>query len=277
MIKKILVAQDGSLNSKAALECALWLAEKFGAEVTGLYVVDKAAMEGPFLHDLSGSLGFEPFLNFSVTMKESLEATGKAVLDTFSKRCEEAGVASSTELAFGVVVGEISERANVADLLVVGKRGVNAKFEYGMLGSVTEGLIRRSPRPVIIVSEEFIPPSKPLLAYDGSEFAAKTMRSAAEFSKTLSLPLTVLSVGTVAETDAFLGEARDYLKPYSVETDFVALKGDGPEEIEKYYNDNDHDLLFMGPSHHSRLVSMVLGSTTEHVMRAVRGPFFLER
>ncbi|MFQ5465844.1 MAG: hypothetical protein ACE5EI_07950 [Thermodesulfobacteriota bacterium] len=33
----------------------------------------------------------------------------------------------------------------------------------------------------------------------------------------------------------------------------------------------------MGTSHHSRFVEMVLGSTTEHVVRSVRGPFFLER
>jgi len=33
----------------------------------------------------------------------------------------------------------------------------------------------------------------------------------------------------------------------------------------------------MGVTHHSRIAQMVLGSTTEHVMRRVGGPFFLER
>ena len=277
MIKKILIAQDGSPNSKAALECGLWFAEKFDAELTGIYVVDSAALEGPFLHDVSGSLGFEPFLNFSAKMKESLEATGKAVLDTFSKRSAEAGARSSTELAYGVVVRELSERAKLFDVIIVGRRGINAKFEYGLLGSVTEGVIRRSPSPVLIVPEEFKVPEKLLLAYDGSDHASSTMRSAAEVARTLSLPLTVLTVGEVKDADRHLADASDYLKPYGVEAEFVSVKGDDPVVIEEYYKDGGFDLLFMGTTHHSRVVEMVVGSTTEYVMRAVDGPFFLHK
>ena len=58
---------------------------------------------------------------------------------------------------------------------------------------------------------------------------------------------------------------------------FAQLTGDPPTSIERYYRENGHDLLFMGTSHHSRIFEMVLGSTTEFVMRSVNGPFFLER
>ena len=64
MFKNILIPQDGSNHSRTALAYGIWLARKFDAKVIGLYVVDVVVMEGPFLHDLSGSLGFEPFLNF---------------------------------------------------------------------------------------------------------------------------------------------------------------------------------------------------------------------
>jgi len=277
MIKNILVPQDGSAYAKAALDYSLWLARKFGASLTGLHVVDIVSLEGPFLHDLSGSLGFEPFLNFSTRMREALEARGKTILTTFEEACRDIGAGCETKISFGIVANEICDLAKIADLVVVGRRGVNAQFDYGLLGSTTEAVLRRSPKPVLVVPETFKEPKKPLLAYDGSPNASKAMHSAAEWAKTLDLPLTVIAASASGEEDGLLEEARQYLKPYGIEAGFKSLKGDAPIVIESYYKDNGHDLLFMGTSHHSRLVEMVLGSTTEHVMRTVHGPFFLER
>lgn len=277
MIKNILVAQDGSAYGKAALDYSMWLAKKFGAGLTGLHVVDIVSLEGPFLHDLSGSLGFEPFLNFSTRMREALEARGKTILSTFEEACRDNKAECETKISFGIVAGEICDRAKVADLVVLGRRGVNARFEYGLLGSTTEAVLRRSPKPVLVVPEKFTEPKSPLLAYDGSPNASKAMHSAAEWAKTLNLPLTVVTASATGEEDDLLEEARQYLKPYGIETSFKSLKGDAPIVIEAYYKDKGHDLLFMGTSHHSRIVEMVLGSTTEHVMRTVAGPFFLER
>jgi nucleotide-binding universal stress UspA family protein len=264
LIKKILVPQDGSPNAWAALECGIWLAGKFDSDLVGLNVVDIVALEGPFLHDVSGSLGFEPFLNFSTKMKEALEANGRSVLNNFTEECRKVGIRCETHLAFGIVVNEICEKARLADLVVMGRRGVHARFE-------------KSQGPVLIVPERFKVPSRPLLAFDGSANATKTMHSAAEFSKTLALPLTVLTVTKKKEGKAILKDAEDYLRPYGIEAKFLSIEDETPVGIEKFYEENNHDLLFMGVSRHSRVVEMVLGSTTEHVMRAVEGPFFLER
>ncbi|MBZ0220951.1 MAG: universal stress protein [Candidatus Methylomirabilis sp.] len=277
MIKTILVPQDGSVYGKSALDYSMWLSSRFGAGLVGINVVDVVSLEGPFLHDISGSLGFEPFLNFSTRMREALEARGKTILSAFEDACKENGTACESQITFGVVANEIIDKAKVADLVVIGRRGVNARFEYGLLGSTTESVLRRSPKPVLIVPERFTEPKKPLLAYDGSPNASRAMHSAAEWAKTLDLSLTVLTVSSSEEEDPILNDARTYLKPYGIQASFVHRKGDPPIVIENYYKDNGHDLLFMGTSHHSRLVEMVLGSTTEHVMRTVPGPFFLER
>jgi len=277
MIKKILVPQDGSAYGKSGLDWSLWLAKKLGASLIGLHVVDIVALEGPFLHDISGSLGFEPFLNFSSKMKEVLEERGETILKSFEEACDKAGVSMEKQLSVGVVSGEICEKAKVADLVVMGRRGVNARFDYELQGSTTESVLRKSPKPVLVVPENFIEPKNPLLAYDGSPNASRAMHSAAELSKTLGLPLTVLTVSVSGDQTALLKDAEDYLKPYGLNTKFVALSGDPPTSIEKYYRENKHDLLFMGTSHHSRIFEMVLGSTTEFVMRSVNGPFFLER
>lgn len=277
MIKKILIPQDGSAYGKSALDYSLWLSKKFGAALVGVHVVDVVSLEGPFLHDISGSLGFEPFLNFSTKMREALESRGKTILNSFEEACVSTGAQCESQISFGIVPNEICDKAKLADIVIMGRRGVNAQFEYGLLGSTTESVLRRSPKPVLIVPDEFREPKSPLLAYDGSQNASRAMHSAAEWAKTLDLPLTVLTVSTTGEEDSLLNDAKSYLKPYGLQTSFAHKKGDPPIEIEKYYKENGHDLLFMGTSHHSRLVEMVLGSTTEHVMRMVEGPFFLER
>lgn len=277
MFKNILVPQDGSKHSRAALAYGLWLAKKFDAKVIGLYVVDVVAMEGPFLHDLSGSLGFEPFLNFSTKMREILESKGQGILKEFAETCQREKVAYDSIQDFGIVTNAICERAKTADIIIMGRRGINIRFEYGLLGSTTEGVIRKSPKPVIIVPDEYRELKKPLLAYDGSFTASRAMHSAAEFVKALKLPLSVLTVSKDKNGETLLNEAKEYLKPYNILPQFISIKGDALQEIVRYYKENNHDLLFMGATSHSRIVEMVLGSTTEYVMRSVNGPIFLER
>lgn len=277
MFKNILIPQDGSKHSETALSYGILLAKKFGAKVVGLYVVDAVAMEGPFLHDLSGSLGFEPYLNFSTKMQEILESNGDAILKVFRETCEKEDVRNAGIQESGIVANTICEKAKTTDIIIMGRRGINIQFDYGLFGSTTEGVIRKSTKPVIIVSEEYSELSRPLLAYDGGVSSSRAMHSAAEFAKTLSLPLTVLTVTREKDNGQILKGAQEYLKAYDIITNFIPIQGDAPNEIVRYCKENNHDILFMGVGSHSRIFELVIGSTAEYVMRNVACPLFLER
>src|SRR5882724_3341008 len=134
MIKTILVALDGSEHANAAVEYALWLAERLRATVTGLHVLDIVSVEGSFLHDISGSLGFEPYLDFSAKMREALQERGRVLLDAFATRCAQRSIPCDTTLSMGIIANEICDQARVADLVVIGHRGVNEQFSTGLLG-----------------------------------------------------------------------------------------------------------------------------------------------
>ena len=260
------------------MRAAIWIAKRLGASVTGLNVIDSVSLDGSFFHDLSGALGFEPFMNYSAKLREFLEESAGGILDAFEERLKDEGVQSHRVIASGVVSGEICEKAKLADLLVMGRRGVNAEFEYGLMGSVVEAVVRSSHRPVLIIPEEFTPPKKPLIAFDGSESSSKALHSAAEFAVAFDLPLTVLAVSTGAEErDEILSAAAGYLKPYDLKVEYASIDGDPHDRIVGYVNTNGVDMVFIGSSHHSKVVSMVLGSTTEYVMRTLEIPFFIER
>src|SRR5437879_13267179 len=133
MIKTILVALDGSEHADAALQFALWLADRVRATVLGLHVIDVVSIEGSFLHDISGSLGFEPYLDFSAKMREALRERGRVLLETFTKRCAERGVPCDTKLATGIVDNEICNQARNEHLAVVRRDGETRLFYTGTL------------------------------------------------------------------------------------------------------------------------------------------------
>jgi nucleotide-binding universal stress UspA family protein len=277
MIKNILVPTDGSVHSSAALDAAIWLAVKFEAAIVGVHVVDIVALEGPFLHDLSASIGFEPSMNFSSKVKAALEEKGAGLLEEVKERCGKAGVACSTVMASGVVSSEICDKANSADIVVMGRRGANENFDNSMLGAVTEAVVRKASKHVLVVPREFNPPASMLLAYDGSASSSKALKAAAECTSTLSLPLTVISVAENPDTDSTLSDAEDYLKPYKIEVDFVQKSGDPHTEVEQYCKESGKDLLFIGTTHHGRVMAMVLGSTTEYLLRSFDGLVYIAR
>ena len=278
MIKSIIVGVDGSDHSRSAVKYACWLARQFDATVTGLHVVDIVSIEGSFSHDISGSLGFEPYLDFTSKMREALQERGGRILEEFSQSCQAADVRSDTALQIGIVPSEICDRARESDLVVVGNRGVNHRFSTGLLGGVTESITRQCSKPVLVTPLEFREPSSPLLAYDGSERASAAMHVAAEVCSQLTLPLAVLTVsGDVDHGERTLDQARRYLASYSLPVATHRIDGHAYEAIPSEISTHGYDLVFMGSHGHGRVMEFVLGSTTEYVLRNVPCPVFLNR
>jgi len=278
MIKNVLVPLDGSEHSKAALDYAIWVAQKFDGTLFGQHIIDTISLEGTFFHDISGSLGFEPYLDFSSKMREILDERGKMILDDFAARCEKSGVRFTTFLDMGLIANEICERAKLADLVVIGHRGVNEEFSTGLLGTTAETITRKCPRPIFVSTKQFTAIENPLLAYDGSQRASSAMESAAEFCTRLNLPLTVLTVAkeeSVARNN--LQQARAYLNSYAIDATYQSTRGHPEQKIIEQLVNLNHDLLFIGAYGHRRIIEMVLGSTTEYVLRNAPCPVFLNR
>lgn len=278
MIKNILIPLDGSEHSKAALDYAIWLAQGFDGMLIGQHVIDTVSLDGTFFHDVSGSMGFEPYLDLSTKMREIFDERGKLILENFREICAAKNVRARTFLDTGLIANEICERAKVADLVVIGHRGVNEGFTAGMLGSTAETIIRKCPRPIFVSTERFNSIANPLLAYDGSQRASSAMESAAEFCTVLKLPLTVLTIGREeAAAQAISQQAKAYLGSYAIEVKYDIASGYPEQKIIEYLVNLKYDLLFIGAHGHRRIIKMVLGSTTEYVLRNAPCPVFLNR
>jgi nucleotide-binding universal stress UspA family protein len=278
MIKRILVGIDTSEHSRTAQTYGFHLARRLRATLIGVHVVDIVSIEGSFFHDISASLGLEPYLDFSSKMREILDARGKAVLEDFAQAARRENLPAEIVLEMGVVPNQLCERAKAADLLMIGHRGVNERFSTGLLGSTTESVARKSPRPMLVSPIRFREITRALLAYDGSDRASRAMRAAAEFAATLDVPLVVITVARDLKLgERTLNQARSYLEPYSIRAEFKLVQGHAHEGIIGSLKEFDADLLFIGAYGHSRIIEMVLGSNTEYVLRNAPCPVFMSR
>jgi nucleotide-binding universal stress UspA family protein len=104
------------------------------------------------------------------------------------------------------------------------------------------------------------------------------MESAAEFCSQLHLPLTVLNISKEeGMADRVLQEARSYLESYELEVRYEIGKGYPEQKIVDYLTNFNYDLLFIGAYGHRRIIELVIGSTTEYVLRKSPCPVFLKR
>lgn len=282
MIKRILVPTDGSENSLTAADYAISIARLFNASIKGLFVKDVKVLTGPLIHDIGTSIGgMVPYGTFNQTIREMLESQADAALNLVEGKCSQAGATFSREIREGVVSHEIVKSADDCDLISMGRMGAHAAWRDVFLGTNVEFVVRQTHKPVLITPSEFKPFSRMLIAYDGSSFADKALRSGAEIAQAMKLPITVVCVadkkGEASET---LSKVKTFLGNYKLTVNTVAKEGiDHAKGIMELCNDEDEkfDILVMGAYGHSRLQEMILGSTTVRVMRSTNCPILLCR
>ncbi len=278
MIKSILIPTDGSTGSQTALDYGLYLASLFRAEITGLNVIDIRSLEGPFLSDISGSLGFTPFQNYFPKFQKILEDRGNVILDDFKNRCAEKSFHPKLKRMSGVIANVIADEAKRVDLVVIAQRGEHEQWSTGLLGSTTDSVVRKSPRPVLVTPSTFREIKSVLVAYDASIEANKALKTACEHFADKNIRFRVVFVTSDEEKSKKLtDEVNEFVSPYQVACEIKTLEGDAAKEILDYSEQTQTDLIVMGAFSHSRLRDLILGGTTAFIIRKASIPVLLER
>jgi nucleotide-binding universal stress UspA family protein len=140
VMKRILVAVDGSESSLKAARMAADVALRFGSKLTLCHVVPKLLLPP----DVYG-------LTIAEVEKEH-RAYADRLLETAVATLDEPGIDISTTVLYGSPAEAIAEEAAVADvgLVVIGSRGHGAVARM-FLGSVSDRIVHISPKPVLVV------------------------------------------------------------------------------------------------------------------------------
>ncbi len=281
----ILVCTDGSLYAPSVYAHAAWAAKQLDASVHVLHLLDPHH-EDPVKTDLSGSMGFNARHNLLEELVE-LEAAkarlatkrGEAILEDAEASLKDAGVESVVaDQKHGKLSDSIAGYESDADLVVLGKRGNNANFEKGHLGSNLERVIRSCQHPVLVAAREYKPMNTFTLAFDGGPSALKAVDYAISQPLLKGMRCYLLYVGSGSpKIESALAEASGKLKEASYEVVIEQRSGEPESVIENVVAQDHVDLLVMGAYGHSPIRQFIVGSTTTAMIRSVRIPVLLFR
>lgn len=148
-MKSILIATDGSPAATEALAVGLELAKDEGAAVTLFHAVPP--------DEIIVTRVPPP----SMVGRRELSVAADDVLADAAAMAQELGVPHTRVVADGYPVPEILAAADTADadMIVVGSRGLGV-LTGAVLGSVSQSVLKRSTRPVLVVRARTAPAKK---------------------------------------------------------------------------------------------------------------------
>jgi nucleotide-binding universal stress UspA family protein len=204
---------------------------------------------------------------------------GRAVLEDARAIVDQDGVTDiTTRLRHGDVVEAISEIEAEARVILVGKRGEAADFAKGHLGSNLERIVRAATKPVLVAARAFQPIRSVLVAYDGGRSAMQAVDHIARSPLFAELAVTVVTVGPEsAEVAKGLTDAKALLKAAGINADTRVLPGQPETELGKLVEAEGFGMVVMGAYGHSRIRSLVIGSSTTEMVRSCKVPVLLMR
>ncbi|MBC7140270.1 MAG: universal stress protein [Defluviimonas sp.] len=284
MTDKIIALVDGSIYSESVCHHAAWIAQRTQAPVELIHVLGRR--EAPGKTDLSGAIRLgartklmEELAELDAQRAKLVSHRGRAILEDARAIVDQDGVTEITaRLRHGDIVEAIGEIEGEARVIVIGKRGEAADFAKGHLGSNLERIVRAAHRPVFVAARAFKPIDSVLVAYDGGTSAIKAVDHIAHSPLFAGLGVTVVTVGTeTPEIRKGLADAKALLKVADINAETRVVPGQPETELGKIVEEEGFGMVVMGAYGHSRIRSLVIGSTTTEMVRSCKVPVVLMR
>lgn len=284
VIKHILVATDLTPITHVALDLALDLARRTGADVELMSVL------GPLEGDVYSPLRYSP--EASVHHESSVKLI-RQEMEELSAQHDAGDVRLSVVVRKGRPIPTIVAQAEQsdADLIVVGThhRGLIQQF---MIRSAAEEVVRRATSPVLVVHEQDEPPAarpeRLLVPVDLSDHSLATLRYAVSLAELYGARLEVLHVvepmpllgtfpGAMTAEDIIptvrrgmqvtLQKLLDQVKPGRVTLDVHVADGQAAAQIIAEADRQHSIMVVIGKQGHSSIARFLMGSVTERVIR----------
>jgi nucleotide-binding universal stress UspA family protein len=154
VFERILVPLDGSEHSQRALETAIEIAKKFSSHIVLLHVYSVTVTPVIVPEPTTVTPAGVPVATSAEVAKmvDAARDFGREILAEGKRKVQDEGIEADTVLREGNSAQEIVKLAREGQfgLVVVGARGIH-KIREILMGSVSEGVAKNAPCPVLVV------------------------------------------------------------------------------------------------------------------------------
>lgn len=284
MTAKIIALIDGSVYSQSVCDHAAWVAQRTGWAVELMHVLGRR--DGVEKADYSGSIALgartallEELAELDAQRARLVTHRGRAILEDARAILDKAGINEiTTRLRHGDIVDTVAAQEGEAEMVMIGKRGEASDFAKGHLGSNLERIIRSSTKPVFVSSRAFKSVARVLIAYDGGASAMRAVDHVARTALYRGLAISVVTVGSPNEpVRKGLADAKAMLAAAGLKAETDTVAGQPETALGKLVDEAGFDMVVMGAYGHSRIRSLIIGSTTTEMIRSCKVPVVLTR
>jgi nucleotide-binding universal stress UspA family protein len=199
-------------------------------------------------------------------------AAADTLIQTFDERCFIEGVSGRLAVAEGDLVETVIERAAMADLIVLALRDTQSEGTAAEVSSRIQQILRRAPRPVLVVTGDWSNLARPLLVYDRSAKAREALFVATYMAEQWRVPLALIA--PAADREA-LDYAQRYLDMHELEAAVTTVPRLTADLIRQTAVAQSCDLLIKGGYRSRSLVTVVRGSLLNTLLSQTNLPLLI--
>ncbi len=277
MVKRFVVAYDGSPLAREAFAYAAMLAKQLRAEIHAVHVlepsIDAALLADPAM--IADPLMPPVILSPADLPDEpALRKQAEGLLEELDDSCESMEVLYTQSITRGVLIDVLVGISRPTDVIALGLTG---RFRRTGIGSTTRSLVTSAPCPVLVVSGPLSPINRVLTAYDGTIPSTRATIFARNLARQSGWPLSILAV---PRDELSLEEAIEWSQQLAKDAQVMTLSralGSEAELIERTAGADPYALLVMGAYADTWFKDLFAagGGTTNHVLTHLRAPVVL--
>ena len=273
MIKRILVGVAGTAATPCKIEYALDLAQRHGAKLNILSVVDVDRLARVGMVPIGAGEMAEMMRQERI--KQSHD-NAMAAIDTFMARASEHDVPFTKLYAEGDPLEILAEHWQFNDLCLLGLRGW---FDHVVVSDPENVLLRlamRGVRPILAVGEHYRPVHKALITFRGTKSSAQAMKRFVQMRLWPDVALHILCIEpSGARAEQLLDRAADYCSAHGYTVTTQHEIGDPEAVILDVARQHDCDIIVMGVSYRQDLLHTVFSRVTLGVLKASDLPIYM--
>jgi nucleotide-binding universal stress UspA family protein len=275
MLRSILVGVDGSEYSTAAVDLGIQWAQRSGAVLVGLGIIDAPTISKPEPVPLGGS-AYKVHRDASLLTDASHRV--EQFLEHCARRCAEADVACQLLQDIGLPAEQILLEAQRYDLIMLGQHTFFHFETQQQPDETLQVVLKQSPRPVVAVPAALPAGQVVVAAYDGSLHAARTLQMLQVLGLEGSQEVHVVCVDPDQEhADRCVERAVAFLHSHHIMTRAYAHATEAApaDVLLEHVHQVQASLLVMGAYGRSTLREFFGGSVTRTMLRTSPVPLFL--